>query len=63
MEPTFDQVRQELTEIPEELLGLSADAFERRVELKDRQNELRQLGIDEVEAGLREIIEQTRSPS
>ena len=63
MEPTFDQVRQELTEIPEELLGLSADAFERRVELKDRQNELRRLGIDEVEAGLREIIEQTRSPS
>lgn len=43
MEPTLDQVRQELTDIHEELLSLPADDFERRVELKDRQNELRQL--------------------
>lgn len=43
MEPTLDQVRQELADIHDELLQLPVDAFERRSILKDRQNELRQL--------------------
>ncbi|MFV1961817.1 MAG: hypothetical protein ACC658_08275 [Acidimicrobiia bacterium] len=43
MEPTLDQVRQELADIHDELLALPSDAFDRRSRLKDRQNELRQL--------------------
>lgn len=43
MEPTLDQVRDELAAIHDELLDLPADDFNRRAELKDRQNELRQL--------------------
>lgn len=43
MEPTLDQVRQELADIHDELLALPTDAFDRRSRLKDRQNELRQL--------------------
>lgn len=43
MEPTLDQVRQELADIHDELLALPKDDFGRRSELKDRQNELRQL--------------------
>lgn len=43
MEPTLDQVRHELTEIHEELLTLPSDDFSRRADLKERQNELRQL--------------------
>jgi len=49
MEPTLDQVRQELTDIYEELLGLPVDAFDRRAELKERQNELRQLSHQLIE--------------
>ena len=43
MEPTLDQVREELADIHDELLALPTDAFDRRSRLKDRQNELRQL--------------------
>jgi septation ring formation regulator EzrA len=43
MEPTLDQVRQELADIHDELLQLPADDFARRAELHSRQNELRQL--------------------
>ncbi len=43
METTLDHVRGELADIHDELLGLPTDAFERRSELRDRQNELRQL--------------------
>lgn len=43
MEPNLEQVRRELTDIHEELLALSPDDFTRRTELKERQNELRQL--------------------
>ena len=43
MKPTLDQVRQELADIHDELLELPADDFDRRAELKSRQNELRQL--------------------
>lgn len=49
MEPTLDQVRQELADIHDELIALPADAFDRRSELKDRQNELRQLSAKLVE--------------
>ena len=49
MEPTLDQVRQELADIHEELLALPADAFGRRSELRDRQHELRQLSAKLVE--------------
>lgn len=43
MEPTLDQVRQELADIHDELLALPSDAYDQRSRLKDRQNELRQL--------------------
>jgi len=43
MEPTLDQVRQELADIHDQLLELPTDAFDQRSRLKDRQNELRQL--------------------
>ena len=43
MEPTLDQVRQELADIYEQLLATAPDDYEQRAKLKDRQNELRQL--------------------
>ena len=43
MEPTLDEVRQELADIHHELLSIPADDFARRAEIQDRQNELRQL--------------------
>ena len=43
MEPTLDQVRDELTEIHDKLLELPPDAFDERARLRDRQNTLRQL--------------------
>lgn len=43
MEQSLDQVRQELADIHVQLLSLPADDFKRRSELKERQNELRQL--------------------
>lgn len=49
MEPTLDQVRQELAEIYEELLELPADDFARRAELRSRQHELRQVSARLVE--------------
>ncbi len=42
MEPTLDEVRDELGAIHDELLDLPADDFDRRSLLKDRQNHLRQ---------------------
>jgi flagellar basal body-associated protein FliL len=42
-EPALEQVRQELTDIYEEMLSLPVDDYERRSALKDRQNELRQI--------------------
>lgn len=41
MEPTLDEVRQELAEIHEELLRIPRDAFDRRAELRAKQTELR----------------------
>jgi hypothetical protein len=49
MEPNLDQVREELAAIHDELLGLPVDDFDRRAELKSRQNELRQLSAKLVE--------------
>lgn len=42
MEPTLDEVRDELAAIHDELLDLPANDFDRRAQLKDRQNQLRQ---------------------
>lgn len=42
MEPTLDEVRDELAAIHDRLLDLPTDAYAQRAELKDRQNELRQ---------------------
>lgn len=44
--PSLDEVRAELAAIHEELLALPSDAFERRVELQNRRNELRALSHD-----------------
>ena len=49
MDMTLDQVRQELADIHDELLALPHDAFDRRSQLHDRQNELRQLSSQLVE--------------
>ncbi len=49
MEPTLDQVREELAHIHDELLELPTDDFDRRAQLKSRQNELRQLSARLVE--------------
>lgn len=49
MEPTLDQVRQELADIHDQLLEAPEDAFDQRAILKDRQNELRQLSARLVE--------------
>ena len=54
MEPTLDEVRSELAEIYEELLTLPADDFKRRAELKERQNELRQLSRDLIEGAYKQ---------
>lgn len=43
MELTLDQVRKQLADIHEELLTLPADDFDRRAELQEQRNELRQL--------------------
>ncbi|CAN5863128.1 hypothetical protein BH23ACT4_BH23ACT4_10290 [soil metagenome] len=43
MEPTLDQVREELASIHDQLLELPADDFGGRSALKERQQELRQL--------------------
>jgi uncharacterized protein YhaN len=43
MEPTLDQVREELAAIHDELLSLPATDFSRRSALKERQQELRKL--------------------
>ncbi len=43
MEPTLDQVREELAAIHDRLLALPVDDFGGRSALKDRQQELRQL--------------------
>lgn len=43
MEPTLDEVREELAAIHDELLSLPVNNFDRRSALKDRQQELRQL--------------------
>ncbi len=42
MEPTLDEVRQELAAIHDELLALPTDDYARRSALKERQNALRQ---------------------
>jgi len=42
MEPTLDEVRDELAAIHDELLGLPGDDFDRRAQLRDRQIQLRQ---------------------
>lgn len=49
MEPNLDQVRQELAEIYDKLLELPADDLSGRADLKERQNELRQLSAQLVE--------------
>ena len=49
MEPKLDQIRQELTDIHDELLALPPDAYDRRTELQNRQRELRQLSHELVE--------------
>lgn len=49
MEMNLEQVRQELTDIHEELLSLPVDDFDRRAELQARQNELRQLSSQLIE--------------
>jgi hypothetical protein len=43
MEPTLDEVREELASIHDELLALPADDFSSRSALKERQQELRKL--------------------
>lgn len=43
MDPTLDQVREELAAIHDELLTLPATDFSRRSALKERQQELRKL--------------------
>ncbi|MEX1037319.1 MAG: hypothetical protein WDZ96_00520 [Acidimicrobiia bacterium] len=43
MEPTLDEVREELAAIHDELLSLPANDFARRSALKERQQELRKL--------------------
>lgn len=49
MEPTLDQVREELAAIHEEMLVLPSDAFARRAELRSRQNDLRRLSHEMAE--------------
>lgn len=49
MESTLDEVRQELADIHDQLLSLAADDFGKRVELRNRQNELRALSHQLVE--------------
>lgn len=49
MEPTLDQVREELAAIHDELLSLAGSDFDRRSALKTRQQELRQLSHEMAE--------------
>lgn len=46
MEPTLDEVRLELAGIHDQLLTLPADDFVARVDLRERQNELRALSAN-----------------
>jgi hypothetical protein len=43
MDPTLDQVREELADIYEQLIDLPVDEYDRRAQLKERQHTLRQL--------------------
>lgn len=43
MDANLDSVRRELADIHDQLLALPADDFAKRSELKEPQNELRQL--------------------
>jgi hypothetical protein len=49
MERDLDSVRRELADIHDQLLALPVDAFDRRAELKERRNELRQLSYELIE--------------
>ncbi|HSM44467.1 MAG TPA: hypothetical protein VK969_05565 [Acidimicrobiia bacterium] len=49
MEPTLDNVRRELADIHEELMGLPTDDFAARSALRERQNELRRLSHEMIE--------------
>lgn len=49
MEPTLEEVRQELTDIHEELLALPVGELGRRSDLRERQNTLRQLSRSLIE--------------
>lgn len=49
MEPTLDQVRQELADIHDSLLSTAPDDLTTRSQLEDRQNELRQLSSKHIE--------------
>lgn len=49
MERDLDSVRRELADIHNQLLALPVDAFDRRAELKERRNELRQLSYELIE--------------
>jgi hypothetical protein len=49
MERDLDSVRRELADIHDQLLALPVDAFDRRAELKERRNELRQLSFELIE--------------
>lgn len=49
MEPTLDQVREELAAIHDDLLALPVNDFDRRSALKDRQQELRKLSHEMAE--------------
>lgn len=46
MEPTLDEVREELAQIHSELLDLPGNAYARRAELRSRQNTLRGLSAE-----------------
>ena len=46
MEPTLDQVREELAAIHDELLTLATDDFAARSSLRERQTRLRQLSYE-----------------
>lgn len=49
MEPTLDEVREELARIHDELLDLPVDDFDRRSILQERRNKLRQMSHEMVE--------------
>lgn len=49
METNLDSVRRELADIHDQLLALPVDDFQRRSELKERQNDLRRLSHELLE--------------